>query len=104
MKFPKEFLQDILLLRGCEVNLDNENYTMVEDRIIDTSRWSIHYRLVFKNLNMDKHYMTFYSRGATESQEEAPFEYEPDMIECVEVKPIEKKYIDYETIGTEFAI
>jgi len=43
-----------------------------------------------------KFYETFYSVGATESQEERAYEYEPDDIECKEVFPVEKTIIVYE--------
>lgn len=85
MLFEKQFLLDLL---------DDDGDPTVYDKIIDTSRWSIHYERVFKHDG--KFYRTYYSVGATESQDESPYEYEPDMIECGEVKPVEKVVIVYE--------
>jgi hypothetical protein len=74
MKFKKEFLTD-------ELDLP---WKAIEDTIIDTRRWSIDHEIIFKY--EDKYYQTTYSIGATEGQEEAPFEYDPDEIECLEVE------------------
>ncbi|MEH7552848.1 hypothetical protein [Bacillus altitudinis] len=51
--------------------------------IVETSRWSIHYRIVFAY--QDKFYETTYKEGATELQEESPWEYD-DQVECFEVE------------------
>jgi len=80
MKFSKEFLRD----------MDGETIT---DEVIDTSRWSIHYERVFKHEG--KFYRTYYSCGATESQEEYPYRDEGDEIECQEVEPKEKTVTVY---------
>lgn len=76
MKFPKQFLRY------------EEWDKTVEERITGHSRWSIHYETVF--MHDGRFYKTTYSRGATESQDERPYEYEPDEIECPEVKAVEK--------------
>ena len=61
---------------------------------VDTSRWSIIYRLVVR---VDgKLYEGSYRRGATECQEEQPWEYtEPHF---VEVEAYEKTVTDYRKI------
>lgn len=87
MKFPKETLREMLWE-------DVDGFEIVENEISGTSRWSIHYRLVFKHDG--KFYLTSYSVGATESQDESPFEYSPDEVECKEVFPVEKTIIVYE--------
>ena len=87
MKFTKEFLQEL-------ANGNNEYSEVIKDDIVDTSRWAVHYIMVFK---LDgKFYETFYSRGATEYQDEDPYEYDDDVIECDEVFPKEKTIIVYE--------
>lgn len=86
MKFKKTWLQNLLW-----EDVD-EGEIKVND-VIDTSRWSVIYNLVFEFRG--KFYQTSYSVGATESQDESPFEYEPDEIEVTEVKQIEKTVIDY---------
>ena len=77
--FAKEFLVDELELPW------NDDIIKVQE-VIDTSRWSIIYELVFEYEG--KFYQTHYSVGATESQDESPWEYE-DEVECVEVEEIE---------------
>lgn len=72
MKFAKEFLQD-------------EGGETVEDRITGVGRWSIRHRRVFRHEG--KLYVTAYQTAATESQDERPYEYDPDEIECPEVFP-----------------
>jgi hypothetical protein len=81
MKFSKEFL--------LENALENE----ISDKIIDRSRWSVTYRRIFEF--QGKFYETHYSVGATEYQEECPYEGEGDEIECKEVFPTEVTVIVY---------
>lgn len=88
-EFSKEDLKD--LVDFCEM----ENLEMVRDEILDTTRWSIINELIFKDKESGKLYRTNYSVGATECQDESPFEYDPDYIECVEVKEKEVTVIDY---------
>lgn len=56
---------------------------LIEDDIIDTTRWSIVHEIVFEDKG--KFYMTTYSEGATEYQDERPWEYE-DEVKCTEVE------------------
>ena len=56
-------------------------------------RWSIYYKMVFSYDG--KYFMTKYSRGATEMQDEEPFEYDGDEIDCIEVEPRELLVIKY---------
>jgi len=60
--------------------------------IYDTSRWSNLFSGVFKHLPTDKYYEFCWSQGATECQDEQPFEYEK------EVEPIlvEKQIVQVE--------
>jgi hypothetical protein len=86
VKFPREDLK--LGLEG-----DGPLAETVCSGIVDTSRWSIHYERVFKYDG--KFYRTHYSVGATEQQDERPYEYEDDEIECEEVFPVEKTVTVY---------
>lgn len=90
MKFAKEFL------------IDQEGLT-VYDKVVDVSRWSIHYERVFEFEG--KFYKTTYSRGATESQWEVPYEDDGDEVECPEVFPHQTTitvYLPYvEGVGVE---
>ena len=72
MKFKKDFLID-------ELDLP---YSAIEDKVIDNSRWSIQHEIIFEHEG--KFYRTHYQVGATESQDEGPWEYD-DEIECTEV-------------------
>ena len=71
-----------------------ENYEIIENELTDTSRWSNHYRQVFRYEGL--FYVTNYSVGATESQDEQPYEYDGDEIECKEVFPVEVMVTKYE--------
>lgn len=72
MKFGKDFLVD-------ELDLPD---SAIEDNIYDTRRWSEDHEIVFKYDG--KYYQACYSCGATEMQDESPWEYE-DEIDCTEV-------------------
>lgn len=76
-KFDKEFL----------INELDLPFKAIEDEVIDTSRWSIHHKIIFEHDG--KFWQTWYSVGATEMQDEAPWEYEKE-IECTEVHQVEK--------------
>lgn len=62
-------------------------YSAIENKITDTSRWSIHHEIIFTDNG--KFYSTHYSEGATEMQDESPWEYQ-DEVECTEVHIVEK--------------
>lgn len=85
MLFSKDFLKDRL---GADDTVDHQ--------IVGHSRWSITYREVFKF--EDKFYETGWMEGATEMQDERPYEYDGDEIECDEVYPMEKVVTVYERI------
>lgn len=67
----------------------------VENTLIDHNRWSLIFQLVFKFEN--KFYSTVYTRGATEYQDERPFDSEKEVL-CVEVQPIQKITTVYEPV------
>lgn len=64
---------------------NSERLEKVEEWVTSTSRWSIHYDVVFKDLETNKHYLSYYSVGATEYQDEEPYEFESDEVKCKEV-------------------
>ena len=70
----------------------DDNAKIVEDEIHDEGRWSLHHRLVFRHDG--KVYEAYYSVGATEIQEERPWDDE-DVIECTEVMAVEKTVIEW---------
>jgi len=71
MKFKAEELRDIL---------DGDD--VVSDVLSGHRRWSVDHRLVFRKDG--KFYQTRYSVGATEMQEESPWQDETE-VECQEV-------------------
>jgi hypothetical protein len=93
-KFKKEDLQALLW----EDYDDDFPLEIIENEMKDTTRWSIIFLLVFKDATDQKFYLTNYSRGATESQDEQPFEYEGDEISCDEVAPVETVTITYQKV------
>lgn len=84
MKFNKE---DLVELTDCSEGKGFGDFTLMEVVLVDTSRWSIIYEMVFKY--KDNYYRSSYSRGATECQDEPPYEYAPEEVECPEVIPVE---------------
>lgn len=83
MKFKKEYLiEELGLPYDCE-----------SEEIIGTTRWSIIKEIVFQDKD-GKYYQTTYSEGATEFQDESPWEYE-DEIECTEVELKEVKVMKW---------
>lgn len=93
MKFNKEDLCE-LVYQG-----EPEGFEVISREFSWNSRWSLHYEMVFKY--EDKYYLTTYSVGATESQDESPYQYEPDEIECQEVVPVEVVTIKYKPVNKE---
>lgn len=76
--FSRDYLMD-------ELDLP---YSAILDEIIDTSRWSIIHKIIFADNG--KFYSTTYSEGATEMQDERPWEYD-NKVECTEVELREVK-------------
>ena len=66
---------------------------LIEDKIVDTSRWSVLHVMIFKY--KDKFYTSSYSVGATEQQDEQPYQYAADSIECPEVRAHEVMTIEW---------
>jgi hypothetical protein len=82
MTFTKEEMLDIL----------DDGSDVVLNESVDKTRWSIIHRLIFKKDG--KLYETHYSVGATESQDESPWEYDK-TVDCTEVEPYEKTITEY---------
>jgi len=73
---------------------DDSNFVTIEDKIVRTRRWSVVYEIVVQRKTDGKYFKDVYRRGATESQDERPYEYsEPNF---TEVFPVTKTYIVYE--------
>lgn len=78
---------------------EDEKYEVLVDETIDTTRWSIISRFIFKDKATDEIWETEYSEGATEIQDEGAFEYHNGT--CFLVEPYEKVITDYRTIEKE---
>ena len=76
-----------------------ENAEVIKDEIYENSRWSIRSELIFKFEG--KFYQVCYSVGATEQQDESPWEYDGEDIECSEVKPVEVVTINYVSVDND---
>jgi hypothetical protein len=80
-----------ITLPKAEIQQYLDNY--IQNTIVDHRRWSVTHEIIFER---DGHlYRAYYSVGATEYQDESPWEYE-DEVECTEVK--ETKVIGYEPV------
>lgn len=99
MKFNKDVLQELAWeYVGEKVDLGDDGIyrVMINDQI-DTTRWSVIFNMVFKHNN--KYYETSYSRGATEQQDESPYEHDEDEIECPEVEPYKVELTKYRKVN-----
>lgn len=79
-KFPKELLQDII-----QENVDPEDAVLLDDQIIESQRWKNLHEMLFQ-IPRQGTFQVRYFVGATEMQDEAPFEYDPDEIEVTEME------------------
>jgi hypothetical protein len=91
--FAKSYVCDELDLPGRNCNPEIE---VIIDEICDRSRWSVDYNLVIRHKATDTYWRTWYSVGATESQDEGPWEY-ADTVEFVQVYPRKVEEIRYMT-------
>jgi hypothetical protein len=89
MKLSKE--------EACEIiNDDHEEWDTIKIQTNGNSRWSIRKSGIFKHLPTGKFYELEWSQGATEHQDERPFQYsDPDPIE---VHQVERVMIVYEKV------
>lgn len=71
-----------------------EGLEIVQDEIVETTRWSTIHGIVVKRLSDGKFFGAGYSVGATEMQDESP--WETDDPEFLEVLAVEKTVISYE--------
>lgn len=86
--FKRELLLEIL-----DAGTDG---ALLFDTIIGTTRWALQHAIIFHHEG--KFWKTTYQVGATERQDESPWEYVPDVT-CVEVEPFEKVVVDYRPVA-----
>lgn len=108
MKITKELAQVLLeLYENGDATTDWEdgwfggeqrvNFRLIHSKLINTSRWNHIYERVYWDLDTDKCWRTTYRTGATECQDEVPYEYEKE-VELQEVEPVEVKVVTYEVV------
>lgn len=73
------------------VDGDLDDWKTVETHIIDKSRWSIIEEGIFEHIPSGKFYQMSWSFGATEQQDESPFEhYDPEPVEVHQIEKMVK--------------
>ena len=77
---------------------DSDLWRTIETKIVDTSRWSIINEGVFHNKALDKYFRASWSIGATECQDERPFEGETSvtLTEVVQKEVLVKQWVTKE--------
>ncbi len=76
------------------VSGDSREFKTIEDKIIENGRWTLTYEIVIQRKSDNKFFSDTYRRGATESQEERPYEFDAPTFK--EVFPVEKTITVYE--------
>lgn len=76
---------------------EHEDWEEVTKSMTDHTRWSVWYEGIFLHIPSNKHYRFIWSIGATEQQDERPYEFDKE-IEVVGVRPVEKIVIDWEPV------
>lgn len=90
----REFAKDLLVAAwGLPHDIDKSG-EIIQDEIIETSRWSEIHSLIFKAPDDGKFYEVSYSQGLTEYQDESPWEYETEVV-ATEVEPREVTVTKY---------
>lgn len=97
-EFDKEYLTE-------ELELPWRHEHVVLDEIVDTGRWDIYHRLVFRDLDGSL-WETSYWVGATEMQPEGPWEYD-NVVECTQVAAapiVVKEYLPIEEVSADLPV
>lgn len=84
--FDKETALEIVIYGNTDLG------KVISDDICDTTRWSEIHEVVFQTkdqIGTDEAWQTSYSQGATECQDESPWEYDNE-VECTLVHQVEK--------------
>ena len=80
---------------------DTSDWKEVKRDIVDTTRWSNIYEGIFQHLPTGKYYSVSWSQGATEMQDEGPFEYDKDDIDFIEVEQNEITVVEWVPVKTK---
>lgn len=74
-----------------------EDWQKIESHIVGHSRWSVQHEGIYQYMPTGKFYKFKWSVGATEYQDESPFQYE-DEVEPIEVQPTFVTVQKWETV------
>ncbi len=77
---------------------DRTTYVLISDDIVDHQRWSVVHSIIIERKSDNKFFRGWYNVGATESQDESPWEYDAPVFD--EVIPVEKTIIEYVKLDT----
>jgi hypothetical protein len=73
---------------------DNLDWHTIKSDVVDNARWSTIHEGIFKHKSTGKCYKLGWSEGATECQDESPFEYsDPEPIEVEEKEVVVKQWV-----------
>lgn len=87
--FDREFLRDVIWDGA-------DGAKKLKDEMVSKDRWTVTHKLIFSH--EDKCWLVYYRVGATEYQDEGPFDYDGENIECTEVEPFEKTVVRYRLV------
>lgn len=94
MNFSKDIMQELAYLEVSEsLATDGKEYKLVQKEHVGSGRWSQQYSIVFEHDG--KFYESYFTKGSTEYQDESPYEYDGEEIDCSEVFPVEVMTIEY---------
>lgn len=96
-KFSRDYLTEEL---GLPNDPDTNKVTILSDEITGHRRWSVDHTLIFRLADqpIGEAWRTGYSVGATESQDEGPWEHYGEEIAAVLVRETEKTIKVYEPV------
>lgn len=77
---------------------ESEDWQEIESKVVGNSRWSIHHEGIFEYIPTNKYYKFKWSTGATEYQDEKPFQYQKEVTP-VEVRKVAKMVEVWEEIN-----
>ncbi len=86
-------------LEALDLPWNNSAGLILEDKIVGHRRWSVDHLLTFRMPDMPdgQAWQTTYSVGATESQDEGPWEYQDDVV-CTLVHMVPKTIMTWEPV------
>ena len=105
MKFPTDLLREMTHEDKIAVEIGDWGFTeqfvieSIEKEVYDERRWSTVYRQVLAVVSFIqpvRYFETYYTEGATEMQDESPYESAGDTLLLDEVFPVEVVKIEYQ--------